>query len=759
VFGRRLLVTTAVLALWGGTAIPAIAGSTARSAAAAPSYHPLSTSNIKDEHLKPVSVHGAIRLQRGQPETTLRPSTNSSAGRGGAATESVAATTATAADLQGFLTRPYTTWHDITSVFDHCNPDYTQDNKVCKFDGETGYRSYGVDPSFSLGYAQSPGGGNYLYYDGHNGWDYSMYYENVLASADGIVQLAGSDPYNPCFGQTVTIQHPSGYTTRYAHLSKIYVSSGQSVSRAQVIAQSGNTGCSSGPHLHFGVYVTSSWTAIDPWGWTGGGGDPWPSDPGNLWLTGYAQFPLPSAPSNVAAIAGNGSATVTWSPPSFDGGTGISTYTVTASPGGASVSVGGGTTSAVISGLSNGTAYSFTVTAQNNVGASQSTASNSVTPSGWLGQFRTVTATRILDTRYGIGGVNGALSSQATLSIPVVGQSGLPTGGVAAAVLNATVTQPTAAGFITVYPTGATRPSTSTVNFRAGQTIANLVTVPIGSGGDISVFNWQGSAHVVLDLVGWFSADTSQGTGLLHPIAPARLMDTRIAPQHAVGGGQTLQVAVDGQGGVPSSGVSAALVNLTVTNGTASSYLTAYPSGTARPSSSNLNFTPRQTISNRAIVPVGSDGALTIWNFAGSVDVVVDVVGWISDSSALAANTGQFIGLAPARVLDTRTSGGPLTAGSRSFMVAGQGGVPAMTDAAPATAVVLNVTVADPQAAGFFTLYASGSTQPQTSDVNFPAGALLSNLVVVRLGADGKVAIYNLIGSATAVVDVLGYIN
>src|SRR5437762_13595797 len=128
-------------------------------------------------------------------------------------------------------------------------------------------------------------------------------------------------------------------------------------------------------------------------------------------------------------------------------------------------------------------------------------------------------------------------------------------------------------------------------------------------------------------MVGWFDAETSQGTGLLHPIAPARLMDTRNAPQHAIGDGQTLPVSVAGQGGVPASGVAAALVNLTVTNATASSFLTAYASGTSKPSSSNLNFSPKQTISNRAIVPVGSAGKVVIWNFAGTVDVVLDVVG------------------------------------------------------------------------------------------------------------------------------------
>ena len=280
-----------------------------------------------------------------------------------------------------FLTRPYTTWHTITSAFDHCSPDYTQDGKVCRFDGSVGYRSYGVDPSFSLGYAQSPGGGDYLYYDGHNGWDYALAYENVLASGDGVVQLAGSDPYNPCFGQTITIDHQNGFTTRYAHLSAIYVSSGSSVHRGQVIAQSGNTGCSSGPHLHFGVYLTSSWTAIDPWGWQGSGSDPWPSDDGDLWLTGTGQFPIPGAPSNVtASVASATSALVRWSAPAWDGGSGVSTYTITSVPGGITTAVNGSSLSGTIGGLTAGSTYSFTVTATNNVSSGPaSAASNAVT--------------------------------------------------------------------------------------------------------------------------------------------------------------------------------------------------------------------------------------------------------------------------------------------------------------------------------------------------------------------------------------------
>jgi murein DD-endopeptidase MepM/ murein hydrolase activator NlpD len=659
----------------------------------------------------------------------------------------------------GFLTLPYLNSHIVTSTFDHCNPDYTQDGKDCRFDGAVALKTNGVDPSFSLGYAMTPSGSDYLYYDGHNGYDYALNYEPVMAAADGTVRIAGSDYANPCYGQTVVIDHPNGYSTRYAHMSNIGVAPGQTVSRGQVIGASGNTGCSTGPHLHFGVYMTTSWTAIDPYGWTGApGADPWPSDAGDLWLTGGPRSPLPDAPTNLLAIAGDGSASVSWTAPTFTGGLPVQAYLVAASPGGQTATVSGSATSAIVTGLSNGTMYTFTVVANNAVGNGiVSNPSNSIIPPAWPGRFHAVTPARILDTRQAIG-LSGHMGSGQTLDVSVLGLGGVPSSGVSAVTMNVTVTNPSASSYLTVYPTGVARPLASNLDFGTGQTVANLVSVGVGTAGKVTIYNNTGTVDVIFDVAGWISA---QGTfpstaGQYRALAPVRILDTR-STIGRLGQDQALDLQVAGQGGVPLTGASAVVLNVTVTNPTLPSYLTVYPAGGSRPLSSNLGFVAGQTLPNRVVVGLGPNGKVSIYNHSGSTDVIVDVGGWFTDGST-AANGGEYTGVTPTRLVDTRTTANTLGArASLSVPVAGQAGLPGLTSSTPPTAVVVNVTVTNPTQSGFLTVYPSGATPPLASDLNFTPGQTVPNLVVVKLGPDGKLALYNLAGSTDVVVDLLGW--
>lgn len=114
-------------------------------------------------------------------------------------------------------------------------------------------------------------------YDGHDGIDFDLNYEQVLAAADGTVTRAGWDDPNRRaygYGLFVEIRHSNNYVTRYGHLSAIAVSENQQVYAGQIIGTSGNTGNSGGRHLHFGA-IAPNGQPVDPFGWSGGGADPW----------------------------------------------------------------------------------------------------------------------------------------------------------------------------------------------------------------------------------------------------------------------------------------------------------------------------------------------------------------------------------------------------------------------------------------------------------------------------------------------------
>jgi murein DD-endopeptidase MepM/ murein hydrolase activator NlpD len=195
---------------------------------------------------------------------------------------------------RAFMTLPFIGPHYITSIFSHCYPDYGDYSQVCRYDGVVASKSVGgPDPDFTAGFAQTTGGHDYLYYAGHDGYDYGLYYEPVAAAAPGRVMLANwLDPNcHTCLsGQTVEIDHGNGLLTFYGHLSRIMVFKGQYVSRGQVIGISGMTGTATGPHLHFGVYKMNGGGPVDPYGWSGSYADPWSRDVGNLWLGGSPRF-------------------------------------------------------------------------------------------------------------------------------------------------------------------------------------------------------------------------------------------------------------------------------------------------------------------------------------------------------------------------------------------------------------------------------------------------------------------------------------
>ncbi|MCX6520300.1 MAG: hypothetical protein NTZ21_06530 [Actinobacteria bacterium] len=294
-----------------------------------------------------------------------------------------------------------------------------------------------------------------------------------------------------------------------------------------------------------------------------------------------------------------------------------------------------------------------------------------------LGYFPTgsvtgLTPARLLDTRADGTTIDGAFQREGAVgpntvkTLTVAGRGLVPAGATAGAVaLNVTATEPTGNSFITVFPTGSSQPTASNLNVVPGQTVPNMVIVPLGTAGQINLYNQGGNTHLIVDVLAWFPSATASITG----VNPARLLETRSGLStvdnlfNATGSflaGGTQSVRVVGRGGVPTSGVAAVALNVTATGGTNGSFLTVWPKNATKPNASNLNFTAGQTVPNMVLVPVGADGSVSIFNFAGTTDVIVDVLAWFPDNGNVtppSTTVPSTVTPAPVTRVSTRTNG------------------------------------------------------------------------------------------------------
>lgn len=375
------------------------------------------------------------------------------------------------------------------------------------------------------------------------------------------------------------------------------------------------------------------------------------------------------------------------------------------------------------------------------------------------GRFNPLTPARIVDTRDGTG-LTGAIPPGGAVELQVAGRGGVPSTDLSAVAMTVTVTQPTAAGYVTLYPGGSSPPLAANVNFVAGETVSNLVVVKVGANGRVGLFNPNGSTHIVIDVAGWYSGSEKDAAGRFEPVVPSRILDTRDGTGGGarLGPGASLDLQVTGRGGVPATGVEAATMNVTVTATSSAGYLTVHPTGVARPLASTITFDQNATVAIRTMVKLGAGGKVTIYNGLGSADVIVDVSGWYTDASRT-GSLGALVPLTPSRILDTRdnTGGvsGPVPAeGTVNVQVTGRGGVPATG----VRAVVLNATVTAPASLGYMTVFPSGAARPLASDLNFAGGETQANLVVVQVGAGGKVSFASS-SAAHVIFDVAGWIS
>lgn len=368
---------------------------------------------------------------------------------------------------------------------------------------------------------------------------------------------------------------------------------------------------------------------------------------------------------------------------------------------------------------------------------------------------------RVADTRLGQApagdGLDGVVAPGGVARVQVAGALGVDATDVTAAVLNVTITEAVAPGYVQVLPgdSGVIGAASNLNIDAAGQTIANQVTVPVGADGTVRVY-LQGGGHVVVDVFGYYTPSGVTTSGRFEPVAapsPRRVLDTRDSVPLTAGG--TVRVAVPGS-------ASAVVANVTVTEAAGPGYWQVVPTGGSTPlgASSNLNVTRAgQTIANQVVVPVGADGSVTIFSQAGG-HVVVDVAGVFTNGAGVASTIGLFVPIDPSRLADTRDAGntpvvGPIAPGAGiDVAVAGRFGI-----SLSASGVALNVTATEPTEPGYVRVVPAQapSTGVATSVLNIERpGQTIANASYATLGDNGAVTISTL-RSSQLIADAAGW--
>jgi hypothetical protein len=412
------------------------------------------------------------------------------------------------------------------------------------------------------------------------------------------------------------------------------------------------------------------------------------------------------------------------------------------------------------------------------------------------GTYVAVAPYRVFDSRASdcvqCHGSFGAASHQNVQITGTIDGGTVPSNAIAV-VVNLTAVSGSEATYLTLSPTGTgTLGATSSLSVPAGITRANLVTVQLGTSGQVTVYNGAGTIDAVMDVDGYFLPATTPAVGgpggtagTFHPIAPIRICDTRAnqgtacdtsaSANNPLGAGASRLIHVVGNrpgqstsvAHVPTDGTAAAVVlSLTGTDVSSSTFLTVYPTTAgscgAPPHSSSLNIYAHTALGNRVIVPVDANGDICVYNALGTIDIVMDINGWFGTGGETTAGA-LFYPVAPTRICDTRTSspanqctGKTISGNSTLTLSALDSAIPGAPSAP--VALVSNLTGVGGTLSTFLSAFPAGALpSPMTSDLNPAAHETIANLVIVQVSSGGNIEIYNSMGSIDVVLDVQGW--
>lgn len=422
------------------------------------------------------------------------------------------------------------------------------------------------------------------------------------------------------------------------------------------------------------------------------------------------------------------------------------------------------------------------------------------------GEYHPLTPARIFDSRTGLNdtaplGAKPTSAQGSTFNVDILGQGGVPAEvagvntQVLAVVANVTVVGASRDGFLSIYPTGSAPGESSLVNFGPTEAVPNLAVLGIGSGGQstISLVTPQGpgTAHVLIDVFGWISTsqyvDGTDAGARFKPIPPSRVLDTRSTPVPAgwtsgqpIGTMGQLTLPIRGANGVvPNSDtVTGVMVNVTAANnapGNQPTFLAVTPTATPagqEPATSVTNVSPGQVKANMAIVPVGPDGAIRIYNRSGATHVIVDVLGYLERGAPDTTRAGRVIPLdAPFRVFDTRQTAfastplGFATKEEWSFKAFAESVSLNGTPVGKQSALLGNLTgtglaplVPGQPVTTYMTIYPGNGAPPNSSNINVTPGRSVPNMSLLTYGTVGSdpytISAYNFDGSIHYLLDV-----
>jgi hypothetical protein len=375
-------------------------------------------------------------------------------------------------------------------------------------------------------------------------------------------------------------------------------------------------------------------------------------------------------------------------------------------------------------------------------------------------RFVPVTPCRIVDTRFGSGTFGAPIISGTTSRDFPIPQSacGIPSTAQAYS-LNVTVVPSGYLGFLTIWPTGQTRPNASTLNSWEGIVVANAAIVPAGANGSVSVYV-SNDSNVILDIDGYFDTSTGPTSYSFYTATPCRVVDTRF------GTGQFNGPALDGVNSrdfpiplsscpIPATARGYSL-NFTVVPSGYLGFLSTWPTGQPRPNVSTLNSWTGKVVANAALVPAGAPNESVSVYASNPTNVILDINGYFgAPGSAAALN---FYPVTPCRVVDTRFGGPPFGGPEMEGPATRVFPVPASACNIPTTAAAysLNVTVVPDGYLGFLTIWPDGGAQPNVSTLNSWDGSVVANAAIVPAGTNGAIDVY-VTNPTHVILDIDGY--